>query len=56
MNGKGNIIYERKIVINPKSSSTDEFSKKYKFKEGDMIFLISYEKPEIKQYFKMKSK
>jgi len=52
VNGKGNPIYERKIVINPKSSSEDQYSKNYRFKEGDTIFLISYEKPEVEQYFK----
>ncbi|MBN2287084.1 MAG: NAD-binding protein [Tissierellales bacterium] len=51
VNGKGNIIYERKIVINPKSSTNDKYSKNYKFQKGDTIFLISYEKPEIEQYF-----
>ena len=51
-NGKGNPIYERKIVINPKSSSEDQYSKNYRFKERDTIFLISYEQPEVEQYFK----
>ncbi len=56
VNGKGNKIYEKKIVINPKSSSKDEYSKDYKFRKGDSIFLISYEKPEIAQYFEKKVK
>ena len=56
VNSKGNIIYEKKIVINPKSSAKDTYSKDYKFKKGDSIFLISYEKPEIENYFEKKSK
>lgn len=51
VNGHGNKIFERKIVINPKSSSNGEFSKDYKFREGDSIFFISYDQPDIGQYF-----
>ncbi|NIA31520.1 MAG: hypothetical protein GWP06_16630 [Actinobacteria bacterium] len=54
VNNKGRSIHEKKIIINPKSSSKDTYSKDYKFKPGDSIFLISYEKPEIEQYFEKK--
>ena len=50
-NGWGNKIFSRKIIINPKSSSKDSYSKDYKFKLGDTMFLISYEQPNIEQYF-----
>ena len=53
VNGVGRSIHEKRIVINPKSSSKDKYSKDYKFKLGDSIFLISYEKPEIDQYFRL---
>ena len=53
-NGMGRALFMRKIVINPKSSSRDEFSKDYKFKETDTIFLISYEEPQIAQFFEEK--
>jgi len=55
VNGKGGKIYEKKIVINPKSSSKDKYSKDYKFRQGDSMFLISYEQPEIAQYFEEKT-
>ena len=54
VNSKGKSIHEKKIIINPKSSSKDTYSKDYKFKPGDSIFLISYEKPEIEHYFEKK--
>lgn len=52
MNGKGRKINERKIVINPKSSSEGAFSKSYKLKDGDSIFMVSYTKPDIENYFR----
>lgn len=51
VNGRGNAVYEKEIVINPKSSTNGPHSKKYKFKEGDALFVISFEKPELKKYF-----
>jgi len=51
VNGRGNAVYEKEIVINPKSSTNGPRSKKYKFKEGDALFVISFEKPELKKYF-----
>ncbi len=54
VNGFGNKIYERKVIINPKSSSHEHFSKDYKFREGDTIFLISYIEPDIEEYFERK--
>jgi len=54
VNGFGNKIYERKVIINPKSSSRDDFSKDYKFQNGDTIFLISYIEPDLDEYFERK--
>lgn len=54
-NGWGNKIFSRKIVINPKSSSKNMYSKDYIFKPGDTMFLISYEQPNITQYFEAES-
>jgi len=51
VNGKGNAVYEKEIVINPKSSTNGPRSKQYKFKDGDALFVISFEKPELKKYF-----
>lgn len=51
VNGRGNAVYEKDIVINPKSSTAGPHSKKYKFKKGDALFVISFEKPELKHYF-----
>ncbi len=52
VNGWGNAVYEKDIVINPKSSTNGPHSKKYKFKEDDALFVISFEKPDLKNYFK----
>lgn len=51
VNSKGRAIKEKIVIINPKSSSSDKFSKNYKFQKGDSLFLIAYEKPELKQLF-----
>jgi len=51
LNKFGNPIYEKDIIINPRSSTNGEYSKNHKFKKGDALFLISFEKPELKQYF-----
>jgi hypothetical protein len=55
VNGRGNPIMEKEIVINPRSSTDELHSKKYKFKKGDSLFLISYEKPQLKEYFEKNS-
>jgi len=51
VNGKGNIIFEKEIIINPKSSTGGAYSKIHKFRKGDSLFLIAYEKPELGKYF-----
>ncbi len=50
LNHTGNTIEEKKVIINPRSSSNGYYSKNHKFKPGDSIFMISYEKPEIATY------
>jgi Trk K+ transport system NAD-binding subunit len=55
VNGRGNPIIEKEIVINPRSSTDELHSKNYKFKKGDSLFLISYEKPGLKEYFEKNS-
>ena len=50
LNHTGNVIQEKKVIINPRSSSNGYYSKNHKFKPGDSIFMISYEKPEITNY------
>lgn len=55
VNGKGNSIFEKEIIINPRSSTNGIYSKNHRFKKGDSLFLISYEKPELDKYFKGKS-
>ena len=54
VNHLGREVHERKVIINPKSSSKARFSKDYTFESGDSIFLIAYEKPEIAKYFEKK--
>lgn len=51
VNGRGNIIFENEIIINPRSSTEGKYSKSHTFKEGDSLFLIAYEKPELEEYF-----
>jgi Trk K+ transport system NAD-binding subunit len=51
VNGRGKSIFENEIIINPKSSTNGIYSKNHKFKKGDSLFLIAYEKPELKEYF-----
>jgi len=46
-NCKRRKINERKIVINPKSSSEGAFFKSYNLKDGDSIFMVSCIKPDI---------
>lgn len=47
----GNCITERKVIINPMSSRNDIYSKSHIMEPDDTIFLISYEKPEMNDYF-----
>lgn len=48
---KGKPIIEKEIIINPRSSTNGDYSKSHKFKRGDSLFVISFEKPELKKYF-----
>lgn len=51
LSSKGEHITEKEIVINPRSSTNSNYSKSHKFKKGDSLFVISFEKPELKKYF-----
>lgn len=51
INGFGRKITERQVVINPKSSSKDSYSKDHVLQADDMLFFMSYERPEIAGYF-----
>lgn len=51
LNKHGKPIMEKEIIINPRSSTNGDFSKSHKFKKGDSLFLISFEKPGLKDYF-----
>jgi len=51
LSSKGEPIMEKEIIINPKSTANGEYSKKHRFKKGDSLFVISYEKPELKKFF-----
>lgn len=51
LSSRGEPILEKEIIINPRSSTNSDYSKKHKFKKGDSLFIISYEKPELKKYF-----
>lgn len=51
LNSRGKPIFEKEIIINPKSSTNSDYSKSHKFKKGDSLFVISFEKPELKSYF-----
>jgi voltage-gated potassium channel len=55
VNGRGNIIFENEIIINPRSSMQGKYSKSHTFKKGDSLFLIAYEKPELEEYFEKNS-
>lgn len=44
----GKPIIEKELIINPKSSTNGDYSKNHKFKKGDSLFLIAFEKPELK--------
>jgi Trk K+ transport system NAD-binding subunit len=51
VNGRGNIIFENEVIINPKSSTKEKNSKSHIFKRGDLLFLIAYKKPNLAKYF-----
>jgi hypothetical protein len=51
INGFGRKITERQVVINPKSSSKDSYSKDHIMQPDDMLFFMSYQRPEIAGYF-----
>lgn len=51
LSSRGEPIFEKEIIINPRSSTNSDYSKKHKFKKGDSLFIISYEKPELKKHF-----
>ena len=51
LNSRGKPIFEKEIIINPRSSTNSDYSKSHKFKKGDSLFVISFEKPELKSYF-----
>lgn len=55
LSSRGVPIMEKEIIINPRSSTNSDYSKKHKFKKGDSLFVISYEKPELKKYFNSES-
>lgn len=50
----GNCIEEKKVVINPESSSDSEFSKKRIMQEEDTIFLIAYNQPNLNSFYRNK--
>ncbi len=50
-NGHGRAITERRVIINPKSSSEDEYSKNHIMQPDDMLFFMSYDRPELGAYF-----
>lgn len=54
LSSRGELIMEKEIIINPRSSTNSDYSKSHKFKEGDSLFVISFEKPELSKYFKDK--
>lgn len=51
LSAKGKPIMKKEIIINPRSSTNSNYSKSHKFKKGDSLFVISFEKPELKKYF-----
>lgn len=51
VSSRGKPIMEREIIINPRSSTNSQYSKDHKFKKGDSLFVISFEKPGLKEYF-----
>ncbi len=56
VNSKGRAIQEKVVIINPRHSSDSAFSKDHKFRPGDTIFLMAYEKPELADFFAQRSK
>lgn len=51
LSSRGEPIMEKEIIINPRSSTNSNYSKSHKFQQGDKLFVISFEKPELKQHF-----
>jgi Trk K+ transport system NAD-binding subunit len=51
LSSRGEPIFEKEIIINPRSSTNSNYSKSHKFKRGDSLFVISFDKPELKNYF-----
>jgi Trk K+ transport system NAD-binding subunit len=51
LSSRGEPIKEKEIIINPRSSTNSDYSKSHTFKKGDSLFVISFEKPELKKYF-----
>lgn len=47
LNHFGQEVIQRRVIINPKSSSHDEFSNDHVFQARDSIFPIAYEQPEL---------
>ena len=45
----------RLIIINPRSSTHEKYSKDYQFQPTDTLFMISYVKPDIAEYFLVKT-
>ncbi len=51
LSSRGTPILEKEIVINPRSTTNCKHSKCHTFKKGDSLFVISFEKPRLKDYF-----
>jgi len=51
LSSKGDLIMNKELIINPRSSVNGPKSKNYRFKEGDALFVISFEQPRLKEYF-----
>jgi Trk K+ transport system NAD-binding subunit len=51
LSSRGIPIKEKEIVINPRSSTNGKHSKNHVFQKNESLFVISFEKPELKKYF-----
>jgi len=51
LSSRGKPITEKEIIINPRSSTNGRRSKNHRFKKGDSLFVISFEKPNLAAYF-----
>jgi Trk K+ transport system NAD-binding subunit len=47
----GNRIPVQKLVINPQCSKTSKYAKHYKLREGDSLFLLAYQRPDLGKLF-----